>query len=75
MDPWGRENSVNKEIITDGPITVTVFKDIDPIVAGYGFGLRTTFLGYFVRMDWAWGVEDGVSTDKPMFYLSLSLDI
>lgn len=75
LDPWGKENSVNKEVITDGPITITVFKDIDPIVAGYGFGVRTTFLGYFLRLDWAWGIEDGVSTDKPMFYLSLSLDI
>ena len=80
LDPWGIENSVNKEIITEGPqndpsITVTVYKDVDPIVAGYGFGLRTTFLGYFLRLDWAWGVENGFSTDKPMFYLSLSLDI
>jgi hypothetical protein len=80
LDPWGKENSINKEIITDGPtqspsIIVTVYKDINPIVAGYGFGLRTTMLGYFVRLDWAWGVEDNVSTEKPMFYLSLSLDI
>ncbi|MDF1673581.1 MAG: hypothetical protein P1U41_08745 [Vicingaceae bacterium] len=80
LDPWGKENSVNKEIITEGPqndpsITVTVYKDVDPIVAGYGFGLRTTFLGYFLRLDWAWGVENGFSTEKPMFYLSLSLDI
>jgi len=79
-DPWGKENSVDKEVITDGPtqapsITVTVYKDINPIVAGYGFGLRTTVLGYFLRLDWAWGVEDNVSTEKPMFYLSLSLDI
>ncbi len=80
LNPWGIENSVDKEIITDGPtqapsIIVTVYKDINPIVAGYGFGLRTTMLGYFVRLDWAWGVEDNVSTQKPMFYLSLSLDI
>ena len=80
LDPWGKENSINKEIITEGPqdnpsITVTVYKDVDPIVAGYGFGLRTTFLGYFVRADWAWAVENGYSKEKPMFYLSLSLDI
>jgi hypothetical protein len=52
-----------------------VFKNIDPIVAGYGFGFRSTLLGYFVRADWAWGVENGISKDKPIFYLSLSLDI
>jgi hypothetical protein len=74
-DPWDKSNSINKDIITDGPITVTVFKNIDPIVAGYGFGFRSTLLGYFVRADWAWGVENGISKDKPIFYLSLSLDI
>jgi len=75
FDPWSKENRINKDVITDGPITVTVFKNIDPIVAGYGFGMRTTLLGYFLRFDWAWGVEDGVSKDKPIFYFSLSLDI
>ncbi len=75
VNPWSKENRLNKDVITDGPITVTVFKNIDPIVAGYGFGVRTTLLGYFLRLDWAWGVEDGVSKDKPIFYLSLSLDI
>jgi len=74
-DPWSKENRLNKDVITDGPITVTVYKNIDPVVAGYGFGFRTTLLGYFLRFDWAWGIEDGVSKDRPIFYLSLSLDI
>ncbi|MCB0402755.1 MAG: PD40 domain-containing protein [Flavobacteriales bacterium] len=75
LDPWGKQNSVDKRIIEDGPVKVTVYRDINPIVAGYGFGVRTTFLGYFVRLDWAWGIEDGFRKDKPQFYLSLSLDI
>lgn len=75
LDPWDKDNRVNKEIIVDGPLTVTVFKNVDPIVAGYGFGVRTTLLGYFVRADWAWGVEDQVSKTRPIFYLSLSFDI
>lgn len=75
VDPWDKDNRVNKEVIVDGPLTVTVFKNTDPIVAGYGFGLRSTLLGYFVRADWAWGVEDEVSKKRPIFYLSLSFDI
>lgn len=75
VNPWDKENRINKDVIVDGPLKVTVFKNIDPIVAGYGFGMRTTLLGYFVRADWAWGVENGVSNKKPIFYLSLSLDI
>lgn len=75
LDPWGKQNSVDKRLIEDGPIKVTVYRDINPIVAGYGFGVRTTFLGYFLRLDWAWGIEDGYRKEKPQFYLSLSLDI
>ena len=75
LDPWSKDNRINKDVLTDGPVTITVFKNLDPIVAGYGFGVRTTLLGYFLRLDWAWGVENGVSKEKPIFYLSLSLDI
>jgi len=46
----------------------------DPIVGGLGFGLRTTILGYFVRGDMAWGIEDGKISNKPRFYLSFNLD-
>ena len=45
-----------------------------PILASYGFGLRTRLLGYFVRADWAWGVDDGVTLPR-VFHFSLSLDI
>lgn len=75
LDPFSEENRVTKEIINDGPITVVVYKDSYPIVGGYGFGARTSVFGYFLRADWAWGIENGVSADKPVFYLSLSLDI
>lgn len=83
-DPWGKDNTIDETIYRDGSfnpveqrnsIEITVSKKIDPIVAGYGFGLRSTLLGYFVRLDWAWGIENGVAKDKPIFYLSLSLDI
>lgn len=75
LDPFSEENRITKEIFNDGPLTVIVFKESFPIVGGYGFGVRSTVLGYFLRADWAWGVENGVTNDKPVFYLSLSLDI
>ncbi len=80
FDPWGKENTIDETVYAEGPsqnpsVVVTVSQKIDPIVAGYGLGLRTTLLGYFLRLDWAWGVEDGYTKEKPIFYLSLSLDI
>ncbi|MFT6410835.1 MAG: hypothetical protein ACJA15_001659, partial [Flavobacteriales bacterium] len=45
----------------------------EPIIWGYGFGLRSRLLGYFVRADWAWGVDDGMIMDR-VFSISLSTD-
>jgi len=71
--PYSKKNAYNTEIIHQGPITIIIDKKRDPIVWGYGFGLRSRLLGYFVRADWAWGIEN--NTILPMvFYLSLSLD-
>jgi hypothetical protein len=40
---------------------------------GFGAGLRAQLAGYFVRADWAWGIEDHYVLPK-VFYLSFSLD-
>jgi hypothetical protein len=31
-------------------------------------------LGYFVRFDMAWGVQNNVVNKNPIYYISLSLD-
>jgi hypothetical protein len=46
----------------------------DPIVAGFGGGLRSKLFGYFLRFDTAWGIQDFEVADKPIYYFSLSLD-
>ncbi|GAB5556628.1 MAG: hypothetical protein SchgKO_08410 [Schleiferiaceae bacterium] len=71
--PYAPENALNNEIIDNGPIKIIVDKQKDPIVGGYGFGLRSRVLGYFLRADWAWGIEDGVQLPR-VFYFSLSTD-
>jgi len=73
--PFSKKNPIIDESQVTGPIKVTYENINNPIVGGLGFGLRTTLLGYFVRADWGWGVENGAISDKPLFMLSLSLDI
>ena len=73
VHPWSGENAWDKEVIRNGPMTITLDANRDPIVAGYGVGVRAMLLGYFIRLDWAWGVENGLVRPR-MFYLSLSLD-
>ncbi len=71
--PYSKQNSLYQRVVKQGPIKVTIDNQVEPVVGGYGLGLRTRFLGYFLRADWAWGVED-LKVGKPLFYLSLSLD-
>jgi hypothetical protein len=72
-DPWSGKNSWDTETKRYGPVTVVLDSNRDPIVAGFGAGLRAQLLGYFVRADWAWGVENRYILPR-IFYLSFSLD-
>lgn len=71
--PYHEENTFNQQIIEHNPLTIIIDSNREPIIYGYGFGLRSRILGYFVRADWAWGVDDGL-TLPAVFYFSLSLD-
>jgi len=71
--PEDPANEYNTSIFVNGPVTVIINKDRAPYVMGYGFGVRSKILGYFVRFDWAWGIDGDVRLPK-VLYLSLSLD-
>jgi Tol biopolymer transport system component len=74
-DPYSDENTYNQLTVEVKYLRTTVINVRDPIVAGYGAGLRTKLLGYFVRFDAAWGLQDGeLVSRRPLYYLSLSLD-
>ena len=73
-NPYSPNNSLFNTHITDGNLDITVTEMKNPWVGGVGFGLRTTLLGYFIRGDVAWGIQDGKISDKPRFYLSFNLD-
>lgn len=73
-DPYSEDNFFNRQVIQRNPLTITIRNQREPIIYGYGFGLRARLLGYFMRADWAWGVDDGV-IQKGLFQFSLSLDI
>ena len=46
---------------------------IGPFAGGYGFGARSTLLGYFLRVDAAWEMK-GVFRAKPMWYFAMGFD-
>lgn len=73
--PYSDKNSLNTTTIGNAqtPLIITLNTTHNPIVGGYGWGVRSRLFGYFVRIDRAWGVQDGI-TLKPLWYLSLSMD-
>ncbi|HPY82463.1 MAG TPA: hypothetical protein PLU45_03820, partial [Bacteroidales bacterium] len=73
--PNAKENAYNCSIIGDlttSPVQVIIDEMRQIFVYGYGYGIRSRLFGYFLRLDWAYGKDDGVL--QKQFYLSLSLD-
>ncbi|HWY12443.1 MAG TPA: hypothetical protein VN026_14005 [Bacteroidia bacterium] len=73
LNPLSDENTLNKNIYYNNPITLTIYNQKNPLVAGYGFGVRSRLLGYFVRVDVGWGV-DAWKVQKSITYLSFTTD-
>ncbi len=73
ISPEDDANAYRSEEFKKGAVTVWVDKNRWPVVFGYGFGIRTRLLGYFVRLDWAWGIDNNVILPR-VFYLSLTMD-
>jgi hypothetical protein len=46
---------------------------IGPFAGGYGFGARSTLLGYFIKVDAGWPM-DGIFKGKPKWYFALGFD-
>jgi hypothetical protein len=46
---------------------------IGPFAGGYGFGARSTLLGYFMKVDMAWPMT-GLFSGKPYWYYALGFD-
>jgi len=73
LTPYDEKNFYNVIIEENETFTVIVDVERPPFVYGYGLGLRSKLVGYFVRLDFAWGVEGNYHHDR-MIYLSLSKD-
>ncbi len=72
--PYRSDNPLNTVLIGSSDIIqveVNYFRD--PIVMSYGTGLRTTLFGYFIRIDYGWGIETRIR-QKPRWHFSLGTD-
>lgn len=75
LTPYSEDNCLYTRYVSAGDITVKVKRQVEPFIGGFGMGLRANLFGYFIRFDYAWGVEDyRIADKKGMFNLSIGLD-
>ncbi|WP_235298682.1 BamA/TamA family outer membrane protein [Portibacter marinus] len=74
LTPYSEENIINTLTLESPPtVRVNVRYFRDPLILGYGLGMRTSLFGYFVKLDYGWGVETRI-VQKPRLYLSFGMD-
>jgi len=73
--PFATENSVNTQYINNegSPFQARIQNFNNPWLSSYGFGLRTVLLGYYMKFDLAYPIED-YTIGKPRFLVSLGYD-
>lgn len=64
-------------IVVDAPYTPVIVRvdagGLGPFAGGYGFGIRSTLLGYFMKLDTGWPMK-GFFVGKPIWYFALGFD-
>jgi hypothetical protein len=71
--PWDQDNSINRQNIENDNFKAVIRNYKNPWLSSVGLGLRTTVLGYYVRLDYAYPIEDYIVQD-PNLSLSIGYD-
>jgi hypothetical protein len=73
--PFTRSNGFNTNIYggNTNPFKATVTDFRNPFLFGYGLGARANVVGYFIKLDYAYGIEND-EIKSPITYLTLGHD-
>lgn len=71
--PFNSGGSVRKKEVISGPFTVQLNEYLNPWLYSYGCGLRSVMLGYYVKIDVAWPVEN-FQVHDPRLMVTLGYD-
>ena len=74
-NPFSRTNGFNTNVIGGGtnPFQATVTDFRNPFLFGFGVGARANLFGYFVKVDYAYGMETN-EIKSPATYVTLGHD-
>jgi outer membrane protein assembly factor BamA len=71
--PINTQSSQLTEQIKQGPFQVDLKQYLNPWLYSYGLGFRTMMLGYYLKFDFAWPVENYKVKD-PRLQVSMGFD-
>ncbi|QSE97934.1 TolB-like translocation protein [Fulvivirga lutea] len=71
--PFSDDNSISNVTIEEGGFQIDLRNFQNPWLYSYGVGFRTMILGYYMKLDVAWPVEDFVTQDV-RYQVSLGYD-
>jgi hypothetical protein len=75
VTPYSPDNCLYTRWVQNGNFLIKINRQVDPWVQGFGMGLRGSLFGYFIRLDYAWGLEDlKIYRKNGMFMFSIGLD-
>lgn len=73
FSPYSSANPLNQITVSNPTSEIQARYYRDPIVAGFGGGVRVMLLGMYFRGDYAWGY-DTKTINEPSFYFSIGKD-
>lgn len=71
--PANADNPFNTVYINSPNYDISITSQRNPMALGLGYGIRSRFLGYFIKFDRAWGYLEN-KWSKPISYFSLGFD-
>ena len=71
--PFNSQNSVSYKVIEQGPFRAQLKNFLNPWLYSYGVGFRSVMLGYYVKFDLAWPVED-FEVGEPRLFATIGFD-
>jgi outer membrane protein assembly factor BamA len=71
--PFNSQNSVSYKVIKGGPFEAQLKNYLNPWLYSYGVGMRSVMLGYYLKFDVAWPVEN-YKVGDPRLFVTLGFD-
>ena len=71
--PFDSQTSVSYKLIHGGPFEAQLKNFLNPWLYSYGVGLRSVMLGYYLKFDLAWPVQN-FEVGEPRLYVTLGFD-